>query len=52
MGKYALTSKISNEVINTTKANCFETAVEYFASVKQLSIDALLNIFLVVKIEN
>lgn len=52
MNKYGLKIKLdkSGEVINTTKAQSLEEAIEYFSSIKKIRKDVFLDIFEVFEI--
>ncbi len=45
---FNLIGKVTKETINTTKANNIGEAIEYFARVKNLTIEMLLSIYEVI----
>lgn len=49
MGKYILTLKGTNEIINTHQTHSLMLAISYFAAVKNISESDLLNIYNVLK---
>jgi len=51
MDRYVLTTK-TGEKIAQTKANCLTEAEEFFSKIKLLTINQLLEIFIVARVQN